>query len=53
MVEYESPKAKFLELDDVITASGAGEPCKCVAYDTGPECKASASTGAYESKASF
>ena len=53
MKEYESPKAELLQLEDVITASGAAEPCKCVAYDSGPGCKATASTGAYESKASF
>ena len=32
MVEYESPKAKFLKLDDVITASGDEPPvefCEC------------------------
>lgn len=48
MREYESPKAEFLELNDVITASAPAEPCSCYALDKpGEVCKATPQTAVY------
>ena len=55
MKEYESPRAEYLQLDDVITASGATEPCKCwksfsLPGEVGEVCKAMDMFGGFENK---
>lgn len=56
MKEYESPKAELLQLEDVITASGAAEPCKCWQVfslptpDSEGDCMYTDSFGGFESK---
>ena len=51
MKDYESPNAELLKLDDVITSSGAVEPCDCYALDKpGEMCKACPQQAIYSSQ---